>query len=353
MWLIQNQGAIAHLNMGEGKTRTIMPMLVLYWSELREGIVRLHILKQLLSEGYSFLHRHLTNSVLCKKIMLLPFHRNVELTFQGSQILHGALKHCIREGGTIVISPEQRLSMLLKYDELCLFGDDEAKQTSNTLEAVNKLPTYNLYDESDEILRYRYKLVYAAGAKISLPFGPKRWGAVQALLRVLKMDPNVRKFVKKFNEKHALIWEQSESPEAFEEMRLLPGPQLQSTVDDLNKLVAQALCRKPPRELFWLKDHDGQGSRFSDFLLGNSMDVADLDCSEDRQQDLFVLRGLLGHGVLCHSLSQRFRINFGIDTRGGRKRLAVPFRANDTPSERAEFGHQDAAITLTHLAYYY
>lgn len=30
----------------------------------------------------------------------------------------------------------------------------------------------------------------------------------------------------------------------------------------------------------------------------------------------------------------------------------MPFRACDTPSERAEFKHPDAAIAKTHLAYY-
>lgn len=33
MCLINNPGAIAQLNMGEGKTRVILPMLVLYWAD--------------------------------------------------------------------------------------------------------------------------------------------------------------------------------------------------------------------------------------------------------------------------------------------------------------------------------
>ena len=36
-----------------------------------------------------------------------------------------------------------------------------------------------------------------------------------------------------------------------------------------------------------------------------------------------------------------------------RKRLAVPFRAADTPAERSEFAQPDVAIILTVLAYYY
>lgn len=37
----------------------------------------------------------------------------------------------------------------------------------------------------------------------------------------------------------------------------------------------------------------------------------------------------------------------------GATRMAVPFRACDTPSERAEFKHPDAAIVKTQLAYYH
>ena len=36
-----------------------------------------------------------------------------------------------------------------------------------------------------------------------------------------------------------------------------------------------------------------------------------------------------------------------------RKRLAVPFRAADTPSERSEYAQPDVALLLTYLSYFY
>lgn len=36
-----------------------------------------------------------------------------------------------------------------------------------------------------------------------------------------------------------------------------------------------------------------------------------------------------------------------------RKRLAVPYRAADTPSERSEWAQPEVALLLTHLAYYH
>jgi hypothetical protein len=38
--LMQNPGAINQLNMGEGKTRVIIPMLMLHWTRNRDKIVR-------------------------------------------------------------------------------------------------------------------------------------------------------------------------------------------------------------------------------------------------------------------------------------------------------------------------
>jgi hypothetical protein len=48
----------------------------------------------------------------------------------------------------------------------------------------------------------------------------------------------------------------------------------------------------------------------------------------------------------------RPRVEYGINERG-LKRLAVPYRAADTPSERAEYGHPDVALCCTVLSYYY
>ena len=73
--------------------------------------------------------------------------------------------------------------------------------------------------------------------------------------------------------------------------------------------------------------------------------------SDSDIHDVLALRGLLGMGVLASTLRLRSRVDFGIDKRRV-KRLAVPYRANDTPSERAEFAHMDRSLLLAHLAHY-
>lgn len=67
---------------------------------------------------------------------------------------------------------------------------------------------------------------------------------------------------------------------------------------------------------------------------------------------LLELRGLLAFDVLEHCLEKRHRVDYGLPDPGTRKkRIAVPFRAADFPSERSEFSHPDIGITFTVFAY--
>ncbi|KAK3348937.1 hypothetical protein B0T25DRAFT_519278 [Lasiosphaeria hispida] len=59
-------------------------------------------------------------------------------------------------------------------------------------------------------------------------------------------------------------------------------------------------------------------------------------------QTLLLLRGLLGRGVLSHSLQKRWKVNYG----------RAHDRAKDTPARQAEFSHPDVVIILTCLSYY-
>ncbi|EEB94079.1 hypothetical protein MPER_07173, partial [Moniliophthora perniciosa FA553] len=69
-------------------------------------------------------------------------------------------------------------------------------------------------------------------------------------------------------------------------------------------------------------------------------------------KNLLLLRGLLGHGVLLYTLTQRrWRVDYGLDP--SRSLLAVPYRAKDVPTLRAEFGHPEVATVLTCLSYQY
>lgn len=110
--------------MGEGKTRVILPMLIL---ELADGTrlvrewgwtawagrlaaahctsgvalilhprlqVRLSLLRPLLEEAYSYLQRAICASTLGRKLFLLPFNRDVVVTEHTVAAMRSALRMC-------------------------------------------------------------------------------------------------------------------------------------------------------------------------------------------------------------------------------------------------------------------
>ena len=103
--------------MGEGKTRIILPMLILAMKD-PELLIRLHFLSPLLGEVYDYLHRHLTASLANRKLCLVPFHRDIEIRECDAMLLLHCLKRLKSQFGAMCIAPEHRLSMELKEQEL-------------------------------------------------------------------------------------------------------------------------------------------------------------------------------------------------------------------------------------------
>lgn len=182
--MIDNPGDIVQLNMGEGKTRVILPLLLLHWATPSDSgaVVRLHFLRALIAEAYEFLHHALTGSLLGTKLFLTPFHRDVQLALDDVHSLRGCLERCRREGGALLVTPEHRQSLYLKGLEL----HGASPEISTEIRTVQGMSFRDIYDESDELLHHRNQLIYAVGGLQPLPAQEARAHAVQALLRVLK-----------------------------------------------------------------------------------------------------------------------------------------------------------------------
>ncbi|KAG2501267.1 hypothetical protein HYH03_001073 [Edaphochlamys debaryana] len=389
-----NAGAIAQLNMGEGKTRVILPMLAMHWAD-GSRVVRLNFLSTLLDEAYGHLHAHLTASVLSRKLFTLPFHRDVELTQKRVQAMASAMRHCQKDGGLVLVAPEHRLSLLLKRAEMGFgaeAGEEEDRQGAarccSALDELSALPYMDVLDESDELLHHRFQLIYACGAPMGLPAAAERAGMVQALLAALSRlaasdrlpRPEGAAVLEPPSAASAQLGAQPgphpplPPPGSFCGLRLLPGEALNDeALWDLRHALAMELASHPPLQLHWLREHPLKAhilacildvSQPAEELLGP--DAAGSDPGQltpDRMSQVLALRGLLGCGVLEHGLQKRHRVDFGVDrstakrpaqppgTRG-RTRMAVPFRAAHVPSERSEFAQPDVALLLTHLSYY-
>lgn len=60
--------------------------------------------------------------------------------------------HC-QAGGMLLVTPEQRLSLQLKWHEMWAKGEEEV---CKALEDISSMPYQDFLDESDELLHHRY-----------------------------------------------------------------------------------------------------------------------------------------------------------------------------------------------------
>jgi len=379
--LLGNPGSLVQLNMGQGKTRVIMPMLSLNWGR-KKKIVRLNVLSQLLHEGGEFLRANLCTAVLQKKLFLLPFCRDVELTESCCMKMIDCMNECEAVGGVLLVAPEHRLSLKLKEQELYvkMTATKQHRQTDekatvespesnrgndiknigcvrDLLKDLESFDVVDVVDESDELLSHKYELVYAIGDQQSLPDGTTRWHSFQAILRIVNLDKKVRAIL----EEHDVASFGSAcvvDSGGFQEIRLRLSEGKSDIRTKFLMGIANALVDDPPRMFKWMHNHPRSSDIIKLIVLKENYDKVLMEKlskegpTDSRAKQVLAFRGYLAMGTLEYCLSKRHRVDYGVSQSRTEKRLAVPFRANDTPSERAEFAHPDVAIGFTILSYY-
>ena len=374
----ENAGSIVQLNMGEGKTRVVIPLIWLVVSRDRSRLVRCNFLTTLLCEGRDFLRLWTCASALCKRIYMFPFHREMDLDLLHMANMHESLQQCRRAGGLVVLAPEHRNSLVLKVQEYYLQGEAKADKMQALTNITQGLNIFDILDESDLELHFQFQLVYAVGRPCALPSSESRFLAVESVLRVVATDPEVRELLEPPQiSKTAAEEDLNGSESHFPRRQLIAGNELDSVIPELLDRIAQSLLDDPPHGLWWLKtlirprSNDAKCVKScmtcpnldADTILSTAVldIVAPLVASENsmgqrvkgrRYQDLMALRGLLAKGILVHCMKKRFRVEYGLKP-GARKRMAVPYRASDTPSERSEFSQPDCALLQTYLSFYY
>ena len=342
-------GPVTQLNMGEGKTRVILPMLVMHWRN-SDKLVRLNFLTPLLQEAFEYMHNVLCASIIGILIFHHPFNRDVKLTCGLSRTYVSSLKHCQKLGGVLVCSPEHRLSLKLKFFELKQAG---ASEVCHILKEIDSFKYLDILDEVDEILRTKNKLIYAIGSQEQLTSKESRWNVLQGLLKVIGSSSKIQKIL---SQPLVTQGEIGLSEAKFQEFRILPGELFEGVRVEFLKMLVQELVSNPPFELRWLSQLNANLIAVLDYvtkpdqseLLFNIPEASCLD-------DVLALRGFLASGLFVHCFMKRNRVDYGVNRRasGKKKLMAVPFHACETPALRAEFGHPDCALMYTCLAYYY
>jgi hypothetical protein len=209
--------------------------------------------------------------------------------------------------------------------------------------------TRDILDESDELLHVRFQLVYTMGDQQHLEGYPDRWTTTQQVMTLVS--------------KHAPYLQQ-EFPFGVEFQPGVTGSFPRFRVLDVRageKLVElvcdDILDGKLPNFTFehipcHLKDAIRKCFTVSINNVQSLDQVRQYCAGSNLWNGILLVRGLLAYGILVYALKERrWRIDYGLDRQ--RTMLAVPYRAKDVPSSRAEFGHPDIAIVLTCLSYYY
>ncbi|KAK4220947.1 hypothetical protein QBC38DRAFT_155242 [Podospora fimiseda] len=363
------QNSVMQLNMGEGKSSVIVPIVSAALANGKQ-LVRVLVAKPQSSQMTHLLISKL-GGLMNRQVFYLPFSRSIELSHHGVLIAREMIDKCKSEGGVLLVQPEHLLSFKLMGIDKSWAAEDEQQTTEDLGKSIIALyqdfeaSSRDIVDESDENFSIKFELIYTMGTQEAVEMSPKRWELIQQLLAM------VESVIRELMEDKSNSSREPEVLDGFLVHDSGAGRVLLLRV--LNEsagryLVTELASRVCNRGLIGFPVHN-QTPRMRqavhNYILVDRVDEVDIALVEDAHTGLFtapairdallLLRGLLAKGVIQFSLAQkRFRVNYGLaPARRPKTMLAVPYRAKDMPSPRSEFSHPDIVIVLTCLSYYY
>ncbi|CAL8134250.1 unnamed protein product [Orchesella dallaii] len=343
---------VTQLNMGEGKTSVIVPMIVSEESSYVDRICRVTVLSSIFTTNFNLL-AFTIGGLLNKRLYTVPCRRDYKI-FKFLPQIQQTYDECMKHNGVIMTLPEYRLSFrLMMYNYYLQEKHDSALQVYN-IEKWLRQHVRDIVDESDEIFSVKYQLIYTTGQQRKIDGDSLRWVVCQKLLQILpqvasqlfdKFGPNVVEF----NKEEAAL-----NSEQFTHFRILDS----KCKNCFYELMADALLDGKIDLLGIILNKEDRALAKS-FFVDENISEGDHNIvrawtgiEEEKKKILLLISGYLRQGVFFTALSKRWRVECGVNNKGD-KLMAVPFRAKDVAAERTEFGHPDIAIVLTQLSYYY
>ncbi|KAJ5124379.1 uncharacterized protein N7515_008204 [Penicillium bovifimosum] len=337
--------ALLQLNMGEGKTTVITGMTVVHLADGRI-LVRLIVLKPLLRQSVNDLSQRL-GGLINRRIYHIPVSRNTELDDSTIRKLHSIYDKCLRDRGILIALPEHILPFRL-------LGLDAAESTPNIYPSLIKFEHWlrlncrDIIDESDEVLDTKFQLVYTMGTQKSIDGLGSRWETTQDLLHLVSTQ------AKRLHQDDPNCIEVDQTGYRYPLLRFLKD----DAIGRLLRYILQAILENGipglPFNQWTTKVKNSALKFIKDLELSKEDEATVRDEFKDGVfiTKLLVLRGHFAYGLLRFSLAnKRWLVEYGLHP--SRCLMAVPYHAKGVPSENAEFGHPDVAVTLTCLSYYY
>lgn len=346
------QNSIMQLNMGEGKSSVIVPIIAT--SLCRKGnLVRLIVTRSQFAQMSQIMTARL-GGLLGRRIYHLPISRNMTLTEASVGKLHKIIQDCVESKGILIVQPEQILSLDLMISDYSSKCSEKAREVLYDIKHLLDDSCRDIVDESDDVFSPRYELVYPLGKEQPIDFARERCSIISQILTIA------------CKKAEAIL---EEMPGGLVISPMGPGryPKLSLVTREASKLlerrIAEEICLNG-----LIGFSISQTSSFStykekilEFWTNRALKETtrefiekDLCWAPQMTSFLYLIRGLIACGVLSAALRDRFRVNYGLDkARMPKTDLAVPYRAKDTPSVGSEYSQPDTVITKTYLAYYY
>ncbi|KAG1810865.1 uncharacterized protein BJ212DRAFT_1484001 [Suillus subaureus] len=335
------------LNMGEGKSYVIVPLAAAALSDGHK-LVRVIVLKSLSAQMFQLLVERLSG-LAQRRIFYIPFSRALSIDSSKVHMYRDLMQECMDTKGILVVQPDHILSFQLMAVDRQLLPRSEAAEDILQTQLWLDNHTRDILDESDEILHVRYQLVYTVGLQRSLQGHPDRWTTTQQVLSL------VAKHATRLTSEFPSHSEVSIRPHGvFPFIRVLHP----TAGEKLVQWITQDVISGALENVSFDQAPLCVKQAVHQFIATENISNTYTSLVEERYRHttvwpcLLVLRGLLACGILVYALKERrWRVDYGLAPK--RTMLAVPFRAKDMPSLRAEFGHPDVAVTLTCMSYYY
>jgi hypothetical protein len=348
------QNAVMQLNMGEGKSSVIVPIVA---AALADGscLVRVLVAKPQSRQMFQMLVSKL-GGLMGRRVYHLPVSRSLSISEREALEMEHMCLECMEEGGVLLVQPDHILSLKLMCLECFVTGREAVGRCLLRTLELFRTSSRDVVDESDENFSVKFELIYTMGSQCALELSPQRWTLTQQLLGLVRRyAPAVKAKFPQSIEIH------EQRPGSFPRIRLLH----KEAELELFKLVADHICNNGIGSLPISRQPGVTRRVILSYFLNLDLSAQEIAAVEDDSASRFwtastkdlllLLRGLLACGVLASCLSQkRWRVNYGPDdSRNPPTRLSVPYRAKDNPAPRSEFSHPDVVVVLTCLSYYY
>jgi hypothetical protein len=178
---LTNKNVIMQLNMGEGKSSVIVPIVA---AALGDGtsLVRVIVGKPQSRQMFEMLVSKL-GGLIGRRIYYMLFSRSLRPTDIQAEFLEYHYRQCRDHGGVLLVQPENLLSLQLMIQEAAI---KEYEVVSNSLLRIQR----NFFDEfardiineSDENFSVKFELIYTMGLQGPIDYAPGRWIIIEQVL---------------------------------------------------------------------------------------------------------------------------------------------------------------------------